>query len=202
MTLSQIRRILMAIFLVCILCLSTILFLLHKEEAIAAAPPTGSVDIIAYCPKVYKAASLKQSIEGNGAVVSTLSVKYGVPTPNGYRVIVRADKNMLEAFHASMKIRHLPSAYVENHQALQFGGIFKTEKEALAKAESVKKQVGVRFLVEANTKQVMKPCVKFIITNAPKAKEGDIRNALENAGCIDINVKDVADGASSGSAEA
>ncbi|MDO5296033.1 MAG: hypothetical protein Q4F00_05200 [bacterium] len=195
MTLSQIRRSFLAFMLVCILCLGVILFLIHQEEAIAAAPLKGYVDIVAYCPKVHKADALKQTLETDGATVSTTSVKYGVPVPNGYRVIVRADKSMLDAFQASMKVRHLPCAFVENKQALQFAGIFKTEKEAKAKAASVQKQVGVAFKVEQNTKQVMKPCVKFIITNAPKDKEEKITNTMKEVGCIDINIKDVPENA-------
>ncbi len=168
----------------------TLLALISKEEA-SAAVPVGNVDIIAYCPKIHNADGVKKNLEGEGRSVATFSVTYGVPVPNGYRLVVRGSKNMLTAVNETLKVYNLPSAYLDNHTALQLNSIFKTEKEARAKAENLKKRVSVPFKVEENTKRVKKPCVKIMVSNAPKADEEAITSALKNAGCVDVNVKDL-----------
>ncbi|MBQ7569186.1 hypothetical protein IJT17_10355 [bacterium] len=166
------------------------LFLVGKEET-TVVTPKGMADIVAFCPQVKSAPELKKRLEESGVSVNTMSVTYGVAVPNGYRLIVRGDKGMIEAFHAALKVRKLESQFLEDKTALQYGGVYKSEKEAKAKAASVSQRAGVAFQVEPSTKQVKKPCVKFIVPNVSKALADGIVDVLESSGCVDINVKDV-----------
>lgn len=189
MTLTQIRRTLLVFLAVCIIAVGGLLAFVNKEEQ--PVELEGIADVVAVCPQVNKAGGLKQSLLDKGYQVSAVQVSYGVPKPNGYRVVFRGDTNMVQSFHATLKTLHIPCSYIDKKSGLQVGGVFKSEKEAKAKADSIRKKAGVSFEVEQSTKQVKKACIKLVASAVPKAVADSISEELTEAGCIDVKVKDL-----------
>ncbi len=192
MTLSQIRRSLL-ILLGILLAITGILLVIVNKHDPANLDADAIVDVVAFTPELNKAPVAKEALENLGLKVSMMKVEHAIAVPNGYRLLLRHDNpNFLESVRQSLKVKKLESRLVDNKSALQYGGIFKTEKEAQKKSEAVQKQSGgVAFAVEVNMKQVTKPCMKAIVSAAPKTKALEIKGILEEATFVDVTIKDV-----------
>ncbi len=192
MTLSQIRRSLL-ILLGVLLAITGILLILVNKHDPTNLDADAIVDVVAFTPELNKAPAAKEALENLGLKVSMMKVEHGVSVPSGYRLLLRNDNpNFLESVRQSLKVKKLESRLVDNKTALQYGGIFKTEKEAQKKSDAVKKQSGgVAFAVEVSMKQVNKPCMKAIVSAAPKTKALEIKGILEEATFVDVTIKDV-----------
>lgn len=211
LTLSQIRRILIVIVGFLLLVVSGMLGYV-KYEATAEPDIQSTYIVSGFTENLKTATALKKQFMDEGHDVSVQAVSHKFEKPDGFRLVVRNDENLLKSFKATLDFHKQPAKIVKASKAgeesyLTYPKVFREKKQAEQMAKKIQKKAMVAFAVEQNTKIVSKKALHLTVKDLVAEEADTVEEELNGKGFVDIAVKEIpvepqADSAADADAEA
>lgn len=190
MALSKIRRILIAI-------VGLLLFLNLAALGVAKFGKPGDqaearkVDVIAWTEKPEVATAARTELEAAGHRVTLTQTQREHKVPNGYRLVMKGDKDMLASVRDTLVYKKLPVKLVAGGAELQYGNVFPDKSKAEAQAKRVKNSEKMTFTVVENHRTVKKPAQKLVVSGLDEKTGEEIVGSLRDKG-MDVESQPVA----------
>lgn len=190
MTLSQIRRVLIAVIVCLLLVVGGLLaYISHTNKA--NDPATAIYKVVGVTRNKKAAEVAKMGLVNRQFKVSVSEEKYEFSEPNGYRLELRLEEGLLKQFQESLKQHNVSSSIKQDDAGhyLQTGGNYqsKAEAETAAKQCSEKSGIGIKFAVAQEYKKLSKPAYRLRVTDVPGDKLDEAKGVLNKNKFVDVS---------------
>lgn len=191
MTLPEIRRLLIVIVVV-LLVIDGGLIAYAKFGSSFSSAARQQYSVVAFCMTTEPITKLKGEAQKLELDVETAGVKHEFPVPEGYRLVMRNDPEVLVPIHETAKFKKLPVKLTDKNACLQYGKIEKDKKKADKLAKQVTEKHSLTFTVEPSMKHVSKNGYKILLKSVPGTAIEDIRAVVEgDESFVDVKIAEI-----------